>query len=237
MKPLKDADNTLSVPRHIGLILDGNRRWARANGLPILQGHRKGYENLKTIVEAAHERGVTYVSAFVFSTENWNRSTEEVDYLMKLLMWVVTDELKEMHNKGVKVLWLGSKQNMLPDLIKKIEAAEELTKDNMTGTLALCLNHGGHREIAEAVERMVRSGVTADEITEELIAQHIDSPELPPIDLVIRTSGEQRLSNFMLWRAAYSELIFRNEQWPDFTVDSLDECLVEYSKRQRRFGG
>ncbi len=227
----------LIVPQHIGLILDGNRRWARAQGLPTLEGHKKGYESLKTIINAAGERGVRYVSAYVFSTENWNRDQEEVDYLMNLLKWVVKHEIKDMHKKGVRVLWLGSRKGMAPQLVKDIEAAEQLTKDNTEGTLALCLNHGGHREIAEAVQRIVAAGVPAEDITEELVGQYIDCPELPPIDLVIRTSGEQRLSNFMLWRAAYSELLFRPEPWPDFTVDALDECLLEYSKRQRRFGG
>lgn len=227
----------MSIPQHLGLILDGNRRWARAQGLPTLEGHKKGYENLKTIVEAAHDRGVKYVSAYVFSTENWNRSKEEVDYLMNLLKWVVKNEVKDMHKKGVRVVWLGSRQHMGAQLIKDIEAAEKLTKDNTEGTLALCLNHGGHREIAEAVQRLMVAGEKAENVDEKLIASYIDYPDLPPVDLIVRTSGEQRLSNFMLWRAAYSELIFRDEPWPDFTVESLDECLLEYSQRQRRFGG
>lgn len=227
----------ITVPEHLGLILDGNRRWAKAQGLPSLEGHKKGYENLKKIVEAAHDRGVKYVSAYVFSTENWNRDKEEVDYLMNLLKWVVKNEVKEMHQKGVRVLWLGSKEHMSARLIKDIEAAEQLTKDNTEGTLALCLNHGGHREVAEAVRRIMTKGTKPEEVNERLIAAHIDSPELPPIDLIVRTSGEQRLSNFMMWRAAYSELIFRDETWPDFSIESLEECLLEYSKRQRRFGG
>ncbi len=225
------------VPQHVGLILDGNRRWARAHGMLGLEGHKKGYETLKVIVDAMRERGVKYVSAFVFSTENWDRGQEEVDYLMNLLKWVVKNEVKEMHKKGVRVLWIGSRKGMAPQLVKDIEAAEELTKANTDGTLALCLNHGGHREIAEAVQRIVVADVKPEDIDEKLVGEYIDHPELPPIDLIIRTSGEQRLSNFMLWRAAYSELIFRPEPWPDFSVTALDECLLEYSKRQRRFGG
>jgi undecaprenyl diphosphate synthase len=231
------VQQTTTVPAHLGLILDGNRRWAKAQGLPALEGHRRGYENLKTIADAAFERGVKVVSAFVFSTENWNRSKEEVDYLMKLLRWVVTNEVKEMHEKGIRICWLGSTLGMKPNLVKKIHEAETLTAYNQKGTLALCLNHGGHREIAEAVQRIIHEGVKAGDITEEVVGRYIDYPDLPPIDLLVRTSGEQRLSNFMLWRAAYSELLFRPETWPDFTVDSLEECLVEYSKRQRRFGG
>lgn len=227
----------ITIPSHLGLILDGNRRWARAQGLPTLEGHKRGYENLKTIVEAAHDRGVKYVSAYVFSTENWNRDKEEVDYLMNLLKWVVKNEVKEMHKKGVRVLWLGSRDHMSAQLVKDIEAAERLTQDNEKGTLALCLNHGGHREVAEAVRRIIAAGMRPQDVNEELISAHIDGPDLPPIDLIVRTSGEKRLSNFMLWRSAYSELIFRDEPWPDFTVDSLQECLLEYSQRQRRFGG
>lgn len=225
------------TPQHIGFILDGNRRWARARGLAEVEGHKQGYQTLKKIAEAAHERGVKYLTAYVFSTENWNRSTEEVEFLMNFVKWVLKNEVAELHSKGIRLLWVGSKLGMKPQVIKALEKSEALTQNNTEGTLALCLNHGGHREIAEAVQRIVQAGVPAGNVNEQLITQYIDSPELPPIDLIIRTSGEQRLSNFMLWRAAYSELIFRKEPWPDFTVDALDECLLEYSNRQRRFGG
>lgn len=225
------------VPTHLGLILDGNRRWARAQGLPTLDGHKRGYENLRIIAEAAFDRGVSVVSAFVFSTENWDRSKEEVSYLMKLLRWVVTNEVDEMHRKNIRVCWLGSKEKLDSKLIALIQKAEALTTGNTRGTLALCLNHGGHREIADAVKRIIGQGVIPGEIDEKTITANLDHPEIPPCDLIIRTSGEQRLSNFMLWRAAYSEFIFRSETWPDFTVDALDECLLEYKSRQRRFGG
>ena len=225
-----------TVPTHLGLTLAGNRRWAVNQGLPTLQGHKKGYENLKIIADAAFDRGVKIVSGFVFSTENWNRSKEEVDYLMKLLRWVVTNEAKEMHKKGIRICWLGSVVGMDQKLVKQIREVEAMTANNQKGTLALCLNHGGHREIVEAVQRLVHDGIAAEDITETLVGQYIDYPDIPPVDLLVRTSGEQRLSNFMLWRAAYSELVFRPEHWPDFTIDSLDECLLEYSKRKRRFG-
>jgi len=228
---------TQTIPTHIGIILDGNRRWAKARGLPTLEGHRKGYENIKVVLRRALDLGVRYVSVYVFSTENWNRSKAEVDYLMKLLKWVVTDELQELHEENIRILWAGSRQKLKPSLIKLIEHAEDVTKHNTAGTLVLCLNHGGHREIAEAVQRIVHGGIQAADISESTIAGYLDHPDVPPMDLVIRTSGEQRLSNFMLWRAAYSELIFRPEYWPDFSVASLDECLLEYSQRQRRFGG
>ncbi len=231
------ADEKKPVPHHLGLILDGNRRWAKANGLDPNEGHKRGYENLKTIARSAFERGVKVVSAYVFSTENWKRSKEEVGYLMKLLEWVVTNEVKELDKEGVRIVWIGSRQDLSPKLLSKIDGVVEQTSRNTKGTLALCLNHGGHREVTEAVQRIVESGVRAEDITEELIGQNIDGADVPPIDLLVRTSGEQRLSNFMLWRAAYSELLFRSEHWPDFSEQSLDECLLEYEKRQRRFGG
>lgn len=225
------------IPNHLGLILDGNRRWAKDHGLPPFEGHRRGHENLKTIAEAAFEHGVQVVSAYVFSTENWKRSADEVKYLMDLLRWVVVHEVKEMHKKGIRLVWLGSRVQLDPKLIKQIENAEKLTQTNTHGTLALCLNHGGHREIAEAVQRMAANGEDMTRVDESLLGSYLDHPEIPPLDLIVRTSGEQRLSNFMLWRAAYSELIFWPEHWPGFSVDMLGECLLEYSERQRRFGG
>lgn len=225
------------VPRHVGFIVDGNRRWAKAHGLPVYKGHRAGYEVMVAVLDHLLAQGVSYVSMYVFSTENWNRSKQEVAYLMKLLGWVLRDKLQEVHDKNIRILWVGSTERLQPAIIEAIHHAEQYTKDNTAGTLVLCLNHGGHREVAEAVQRIVLAGVSAEDVSEELIGQYIDHPEVPPIDLVIRTSGEQRLSNFMLWRTGYSELIFRDELWPDFTASALDECLIEYRKRQRRFGG
>ena len=226
-----------NVPTHVGFIVDGNRRWAKARGLTTSEGHYRGYENIKTILVHAFDEGIRYVSMFVFSTENWSRSKTEVQYLMQLLKHVLVDELQELQDRHIQIVWVGSRQHMKPSLLKAIEHAEAVTKDNAAGTLVLCLNHGGHREVAEAVQRLVADGVAVSDIDEVMIARYLDHPEIPPIDLIIRTSGEQRLSNFMLWRAAYSELIFRDEYWPDFSEHAFDECLLEYSKRQRRFGG
>jgi undecaprenyl diphosphate synthase len=225
-----------TIPRHVGLILDGNRRWAKQRGLPPMEGHRKGYETLISIIDAALESGVEYVSAYVFSTENWQRTRPEVKFLMNLVLRVVTDDLETYHKKGIRIVWLGSKQQVSNKVREAIERAEELTKNNTRGTFGLCFNHGGYREISEAMQRMVEDGVTLGEITEAKIAQYIDHPEVPPIDLLIRTSGEKRLSNFMLWRAAYSELIFSDTLWPDFSVDEWHSALAEYAERQRRFG-
>jgi len=224
------------LPQHLGLILDGNRRWAKANGLPQLEGHRKGYENLKTIGKAAIKRGVKYISAYVFSTENWQRSQEEVNYLMKLLLWVAKHEVNELHKEGIKVRFAGSKDKLSTKVIQAMKDAETKTKENNRGELILCLNYGGQQEIADAVKGIVGQGIKPTQITPATIAQHLYLPDVPPIDLIIRTSGEQRLSNFMLWRSAYSEFLFVDKHWPAFSEEDLDSALADYSKRLRRFG-
>lgn len=225
-----------AVPRHLGLILDGNRRWAREHGLTVMEGHQKGYENLKTITDYAFDQGVEYVSAYVFSTENWNRSVDEVRNLMKLLLWVLKHEVDNLSRHGIRVRTLGSKFRLGKALVKAIHEAEEKTKDNHKGTLLLCLNYGGQQEIVDAMKRIVAEGTPAEAITPELIEQHLYAPGIPPVDLIIRTSGEQRLSNFMLWEGAYSELMFTDTYWPDFSSEELQQMLVQYASRHRRMG-
>lgn len=227
---------TATVPRHLGLILDGNRRWATERGLPIMEGHRQGYGNLKNITEYAFNNGIEYVSAYVFSTENWNRSQEEVQNLMKLLLWILQHELDNLSKHGIRIRTLGTKFRLGKVLIKAIHEAEEKTKDNDKGTLLLCLNYGGQQEIVDAMKRIVAEGISEQEITAELIEQHLYAPGIPPLDLIIRTSGEQRLSNFMLWEGAYSELMFTDTYWPDFTKEELQEMLAKYGQRHRRIG-
>jgi undecaprenyl diphosphate synthase len=224
------------TPRHIGFIIDGNRRWAENNSLPKLEGHRRGYENILSTIDACIERGVRYMSGYVFSTENWKRSKEEVGYLMDLVYKMMTRDLDKLHKKGVCIRWLGTRERLEPQMVEVLEAAEEKTKDNKVITLGICFNYGGQHEIVDAVRSLITKGVSADEVTEDVLAQHLYAPEIPPLDLMIRTSGEQRLSNFMLWRVAYSEFIFRDELWPDFSASALDECLLEYSYRKRRLG-
>jgi len=232
-----NANEQTAVPTHLGLILDGNRRWAVAEGLATYEGHRRGYENLKTIAEAAIDRGVKFISAFVFSTENWKRAKDEVKYLMDLLSWVAVHQVDEMHKKNIKVVFLGQEDRLSKKNIKLIRAAEDKTRNNTRGTLALCLNYGGRSEIADAFKQMIAKGVKPEDMTPELIREHIYHPEIPDVDLIIRTSGEQRLSNFMLWRAAYSELYFKaDKHWPAFTVADLDDALADYARRVRRFG-
>ena len=226
----------LAVPKHLGLILDGNRRWAKANGLSVMEGHRQGYANLKTIADEAFSEGVEYVSAYVFSTENWNRSAKEVKDLMKLLMWVVKHEVENLSKHGIRLRTVGSKMRIGKALVRAIHAAEEKTKDNDRGTLLLCLDYGGQQEIVDAMKRIVAEGTAAEQITPELIGKHLYAPDVPPVDLIIRTSGEQRLSNFMLWDGAYSELMFTETYWPDFSKTELHEMLAEYAQKHRRFG-
>lgn len=220
--------------RHLGLILDGNRRWAGEHGLPTFQGHKKGYENLKNIVKEAINNGVQYVSAYIFSTENWNRSREEVKYLMDLALYVAKNEVNELHKQDIKVKFLGNNDRLDQKIVDAIKQAEDLTKDNTRGTVALCFNYGGQQEIADAFNKLAKQGKTT--ITPVDIEQNLYSPEVPPIDLIIRTSGEQRLSGFMLWRASYSELMFVDKYWPDFNEDDLHSAINKYKNRERRFG-
>lgn len=227
------SDNAKPL-QHLGLILDGNRRWARAHNLPTLQGHKKGYENLKVIVKEAINSGIPFVSAYIFSTENWKRSQEEVSYLMDLALFVAKNEVKELHKENIRVVFLGSKEKLSNKLIQAIDKAEQLTQDNKKGTLALCFNYGGLQEIADAATKALSTGRSA--LTPEDIEQHLYAPDIPPVDLVIRTSGEQRISGFMLWRAAYAEMLFVQKNWPDFSVDDLKSAVDYYSSRERRFG-
>lgn len=224
------------VPTHLGLILDGNRRWAKLQNLPTFEGHRKGYENLKTIVTAAFDSGVEYISAYIFSTENWNRSREEVAYLMKLLLWIAKNEVEEFNKNNVRVRFLGEETHLSSKVIKAMRNAEAKTDKNTGGTLLLCLNYGGKQEIARAVSNLIDAKPEVKEITPEMIQDHLYEPQAPDLDLIIRTSGEQRISNFMLWRAAYSELYFVDVHWPAFTVEHLKQALGDFSERQRRFG-
>lgn len=228
--------SSTQVPQHIGIILDGNRRWAAAKNLPKLEGHRAGYETLKTVATYAFKKGASFISAFVFSTENWGRSQQEVDYLMKLLLWVAKNEVDSFNKQNIRVRFLGEEEKLSPNVLKAMRNAEEKTKNNTAGTLLLCLNYGGKQEIASAATKFLRANPTADSITVEDISNNIYEPSVPDIDLIIRTSGEQRLSNFMLWRAAYSELYFTEAHWPAFTEAMFDEAIEAYSIRQRRFG-
>ena len=225
------------LPRHVGFVVDGNRRWAKQHGLPAYEGHLAGYNSLKDVLLETLRYGVKYASAYVFSTENWKRSKEEVGHLMKLFVKMLEADVSVFLDNNIRLRVIGSRDGLSDALIKVIDNAEEKTRNLTGGELLLCLNYGGHLEIADAVKKIVQSGVAAEDVTPELIAQNLYAPEVPPCDLIVRTSGEQRLSNFMLWRAAYSELMFIEKNWPDMTTKDVDFILEEYKKRNRRFGG
>ncbi len=228
------SETTEILPTHIGFILDGNRRWAKANGKPTFEGHRQGLETLKEVSLAAFDKGIDYVSAYAFSEENWQRTQEEVSYLMGLTIKAMTKHLNTFHDAGIRLVMLGSRNRLDKKVLKAIDEAIETTKNNTRGTLALCFNYGGHQEIAAAAQALVDQNEQT--ITPEKLAQHLYAPEIPPVDLIIRTSGERRISGFMLWRASYSELYFTDVMWPDFSVKDLNAACSDYAHRQRRFG-
>ena len=226
-----------SIPRHIGYIVDGNRRWAKSHGLPTYEGHLAGYEAVQEVVRASFEAGVEYVSAYIFSTENWKRSQDEVNKLMKLALKIAKSDINILLENNVKVRVLGSRVGVDEKILDAIDDIESRSKNNTAGTLALCFNYGGQIELADAFRSMIHAGVEEDEITPELIGEHLYCPDIPPIDLIVRTGGDERISNFMLWRAAYSELMFIKKFWPDMTKEDVAIILKEYSERNRRFGG
>jgi undecaprenyl diphosphate synthase len=231
--------SNLEVPTHIGIILDGNRRWAKEHDLTTFEGHKIGCDNLKGIAEHAFSVGVSFLTAFIFSTENWNRAKEEVDYLMGLGVRLATKDAAELAKNNVKIVFLGGidDQSVPKKVVTAFKKVEEDSKNNTGGTLALCFNYGGKQELADAMKQIKALDIPVEEITQETISQHLYHPEIPPLDLLLRTSGEQRISNFMLWRAAYAELFFVPKHWPEFKNEDLDTVIAEYQKRNRRFGG
>ena len=231
------ADSETSIPRHIGFILDGNRRWAKSHGLPIYEGHLAGYNAVKDVALAVLAAGVEYMSVYAFSTENWSRDADEVSKLMGLVLKVLKSDVPMFNENNVKLKILGSREGLDPKIVKEIDRAEAATANNTGGILGLCFNYGGQQEIVDGVKKIVQSGVAADDITIEMIGDNLYVPEVPPIDILVRTSGEQRISNFMLWRAAYSELMFIKKMWPDMTKEDVTDIMNEYARRNRRFGG
>lgn len=226
--------NNVSIPKHVGIVLDGNRRWAKQRGLSAQEGHKKGFETFRRIADAGLERGIPYLSVFAFSTENWNRTKDEVTFLMRFIQIVMKQYISELRKKNIRFIWVGSENGLDTKIIKMLRSAEESSKNNTTATFCLCFNYGGQQEIVEAAQKLADSqtSISVDTLSAELYG----GVDVPPIDLVIRTSGEKRLSNFMLWRVAYSELYFTDILWPDFTPKDLDNALAEYAARKRRFG-
>jgi len=225
------------IPEHIGIIMDGNRRWARSRGLPTLQGHKKGYDKILKVGDWCLEEGVKILSVYAFSTENWNRSKKEVGYLMKLLKRGLETDIRKLHKKNIKVQILGRIKELSKDLQKAIKETKELTKNNTRGVLNICINYGGRPEIIDAIKKMIKDKISPIQLTEKLVANYLYTKAQPDPDMIIRTSGEQRLSNFLTWQSSYSELYFIKKHWPAFTKKDLQEAISEYSRRQRRFGG
>ena len=226
----------MKIPKHIGIILDGNRRWARAKGLSTFEGHRKGYENIAKITKYAFKRGVEVVTVYAFSTENWNRDKKEIEYLISLFRLLVNKEVNNLAKEGIRVNFFGRLEDFDKDLQKSILKAKEKTKNGTNGTLNICLSYGGRDELVRAFKKIISQGIVADKINEELVSKNLDSVGIDDPDMIIRTSGEQRLSGFLTWQSVYSELYFPKKEWPAFDTADLDEAIEEYSKRQRRFG-
>jgi len=228
-------------PRHVAIIMDGNGRWAAARGLPRSEGHRRGVEALRRTVRAAGELGIATLTIFSFSSENWLRPAAEVRDLMGLLRRFIRHDLAELHGNNVLVRIIGERTGLDPQIRSLLEEAETLTRGNSGLTLVVAFNYGGRQEIAGAArqiaEEVARGRLRPDEVSAELLARYLDAPDLPDPDLIIRTSGEQRLSNFLLWQAAYSEFVFLPIYWPDFDRAALENAIAEYRRRERRFGG
>lgn len=225
-----------NIPQHIVLFPDGNRRWAKARGLHTLEGHMQGYNNLLAFATWCKNRGVKVLTAFGFSTENWNRSQEEVDYLMRLLEKCMIDNLKQYEKEGVRVRVIGQRER-LPDSLKNaIATIETATQKNTKLNLNLAVSYGGKWDILQAVKKIAEEKIPPDQITEELFENHLSTAGQPAPDLVIRAGGEMRLSNFVLWQAAYAELYFSAKLWPEFSEEDLDAALLEFDRRTRRFG-
>ncbi len=224
------------IPRHVAIIMDGNGRWAQQRGLPRLAGHRAGTENIRRLLENCVEFGIQYVTLYAFSTENWGRPPEEVRGLMGILENVIERELDELDSKGVQLRHLGRLEGLAPALQSKIKEAIQRTAGNSRLVVCVALNYGGRAEIVDAIRRIIREGVPPEQIDEALVGQHMYAPDIPDPDLIIRTAGESRLSNFLLWEAAYAEYYVTPTYWPDFDGSELRRALLAYGQRHRRFG-
>jgi len=225
------------IPCHLGIIIDGNRRWAKERGLPVFEGHRRGFKNFKKIAEYVFQKGVKILTVYAFSTENWNRAKLEVNYLMKLLALALgRSYVKKLNQKGIKLRVIGQKEKLPKILQDKIKKAEQSTKNNKKGILNLAISYGGRSEIVKAVKKIVEDKILPDKINEELISRNLWTIGMPDPDLIIRSGGEARLSNFLTWQSVYAELYFTKKYWPAFSKKDLEEAFENYNFRQRRFG-
>lgn len=225
------------IPGHVGIIMDGNRRWARERNLPTIEGHSKAYSKMKLCGEWFFEKGVKVLSFYAFSTENWQRSRPEVNYLMKLLKQAMKDDLEEFNIKGIKIIVSGRIDELPGDLPEVCLDAMDRTKANTKGIVNVCINYGGRSEIVDAIKKIVKQGIGEEQVHEGIVKKYLYQSGLDDPDIIVRTSGEQRLSGFLLWQSAYSELLFLNKYWPDFEQADVEIILEEYNKRKRRMGG
>lgn len=221
------------IPKHLGIILDGNRRWAKERGLPVFEGHKKGLRKIKDVVEWCKEKGIKTLTLFVFSTENWKRSKAEVGYLMRLVSKATSNDLRKISRQEIKVRLIGERERLPKFVQKAVEKIERMTKKNKKMTLNLALSYGGRGEIVQAVKNITKKKIPINKITENLISKNLWASDL---DMIIRTGKEQRISNFLIWQAAYAELYFFRKYWPDFSKRDLEKALVDYNQRKRRFG-
>ncbi len=224
------------LPRHVAIIMDGNGRWATARGLPRLHGHRAGTDNIREVLEASVEFGIQYLTIYAFSTENWTRPPDEVNGLFQIMAEVIRDETEELHRNGVCVRHIGRSEGLPQELLEAIKGATALTRANRRIILNVAFNYGGRAEVVDAVRRIIRDGIPADSVTEDLVSRYLYTEGQPDPDLIIRTAGEMRLSNFLIWQAAYAEYYSTSTCWPDFGREELRRALAAYAQRQRKFG-
>lgn len=225
-----------AIIRHIGIIMDGNRRWAKNKGLPTLIGHKKGYEKMKEVSRWCADRGVKILTVYAFSSENWHRSKEEVNYLMNLFRRVLKGDVEEIHKNGIKLKVIGQKERLAKDIQALIKSAEKKTENNKKLLFNIAISYGGKPDIVQAIKKIIAKKIPARQVDEKLMADYLWTEGLADPDIIIRTSGEQRLSNFLTWQSAYSELFFIKKHWPDFGEKDLDGIIKEFNERQRRFG-
>ena len=240
-RPGGESRASSRVPVHVGIIMDGNGRWAAERGFPRVEGHRRGVEALRRAVRAAIDLGVRYLTVYSFSSENWTRPAQEISDLMRLLRYFVRNDLAELHRNGVRVRIIGSREGLPADICGLLDEAEDLTRANTGLTLVVAFNYGGRQELVAGIREIARKVAAGQlalaEVTSALIADHLDTAGIPDPDLVIRTSGEQRLSNFLLWQTAYAELVFLPVHWPDFDRAAFEGAIAQFGARERRFGG
>lgn len=230
------ATHELKIPAHVAIIMDGNGRWAKARGLERSEGHHAGYENLKRVVAAAAKAGVSYLTLFAFSTENWDRPNDEVSGILSLAAEVIKVETDDLHQNGIRIKHVGRLDRLPQELQDRIAHAVELTRDNKGMTLGVAFDYGGRYDVVQAIQRMMKDGIKPAEVNEELVSRYLFTSSVPDPDLVIRTGGEFRISNFLLWQSAYAEFYSSDVYWPDFDAEQLQKAFEVYTRRERRFG-